>query len=72
MNVSGMSDALCPIVLVLSNIGLGVGLYETGILLLAVLLWFSGILVIVGIISSIGKSAMRRAESHTSPETGTR
>lgn len=67
MNVTGMADTAYPIVLALSNIGLGVGLYETGILLLALLLWFSGMLVLVGSISSISKRVTRRAESQTAP-----
>lgn len=63
MNVSGMSDALCPIVLVLSNIGLGVGLYEIGILLLALVLWLTGALVIVGFVSSPELGVTRPGES---------
>lgn len=53
MNVSGISAALYPILLALGNIGLGVGLYDTGIPLLALLLWVTGALVIVGFLSSL-------------------
>lgn len=53
MNVSGIGTTLYPIVLAVGNIGLGIGLYDTGILLLALVLWLTGTLVLVGFVSSL-------------------
>ena len=52
MNGSRLAEALYPVVLAFTNIGLGVGLYEIGILVLALVLWLTGALVIVGFVSS--------------------
>lgn len=63
MNVSGIADTLYPFVLALANIGVGVGLYETGILILALVLWLSGALVLAGVVSSVSRRVTRSGES---------
>ncbi len=59
MNVSGVANTLYPIVLALANIGIGLGLYETGILLLALVLWLGGALVLAGFVSSVTRRLTR-------------
>jgi hypothetical protein len=54
MNAPGVADALYPVVLAFANLAAGVGLYETGALVLPLVLWLGGVLVLVGIVSSIG------------------
>jgi len=59
MNLSGVANTLYPIALALANIGVGLGLYETGILLLTLVLWLGGALVLAGFVSSISRRLTR-------------
>lgn len=59
MNLPRVANALYPVVLALANIGVGVGLYETGILLLALVLWLCGVLVLAGFVSSVSHRVTR-------------
>jgi hypothetical protein len=52
-NTSRIADALYPVALALANLGAGFGLYETGALAFSLLLWLGGVLVLVGIGSSV-------------------
>lgn len=56
MNGSRIAAPLYPIGLVLANLGVGAGLYETGAVGFSLLLWLSGGLVLLGIALSVGHS----------------
>jgi hypothetical protein len=58
MNVPNITAPLYPVGLVLANLGTGVGLYETGALGFSLVLWLSGVLVLLGIAFSVGHSLM--------------
>lgn len=56
MNLSNITAPLYPVGLVLANLGVGVGLYETGALGFSLLLWLAGGLVLLGLALSAGHS----------------
>lgn len=52
MSSTSVLARLYPVMLALSNISVGVGLYLTDVLFFAVLLWITGALVLIGVLSS--------------------
>lgn len=62
MSVTPVIARLYPVVLALANTSLGVGLYATDALLFAVLMWTSGVLVLVGLLSSVATALFPRLE----------
>lgn len=69
MNVSGIANTLYPVGLALANIGLGVGLYERELLLLALILWLTGALVLVGFLSALKQGRNRPGGTPLDSET---
>lgn len=59
MDTAAVTDGLYPVALALANIGLGVALYVTGALFFALLLWLSGALVLVAMISGVHRTLSR-------------
>lgn len=62
MSVTPVITKLYPIGLALANTGLGVGLFATDALLLAVLMWASATLLLVGLLSSVAPAMFSRLE----------
>jgi|APHM01.1.fsa_nt_gi hypothetical protein len=62
MNVPEFVTSLYPVALAGANIGVGVGLYETGTLFFALILWLSGALVVAGLASSVWLSLSQLGE----------
>lgn len=53
MNPTALTEWLYPLALALTNIGVGVGLYMTGALFFAALLWLGGGLVLAAMTSTV-------------------
>lgn len=74
---TGMSNtpviaSLYPVMLALGNISVGVGLYVTGALVFAVLMWTTGALVLIGLVSAVAPGLFpplegKRDVSHRHP-----
>jgi hypothetical protein len=56
MDLSAVAGRLYPLALALSNVGVGVGLYLTGAVFFATLLWASGALVVLALVSAATRS----------------
>jgi hypothetical protein len=56
MNLSAVTGGLYPFALALANIGVGVGLYLTGALFFALLLWTSAALVLAALVTAAGRA----------------
>jgi len=62
MSVTPVITKLYPVVLALANTSLGVGLYATDALVFAVLMWTSGVLVLIGLLSTVAPGLLPRLE----------
>jgi hypothetical protein len=65
-----VAHVLYPVVLALANIGLGLLLQETGMFVLALILWVAGVLVLIGFVSSAGQTVVtsfRPSAGHPDP-----
>jgi membrane protein implicated in regulation of membrane protease activity len=60
MSVAPILARLYPVVLALANIAVGVGLYATGTLFFAVLMWTGGVVVLVWLGSPATPARFRR------------
>jgi len=62
MSVTPVITKLYPVVLALANTSLGIGLYATDALVFAVLMWITGALVLIGLLSSVAPGVLPRLE----------
>ncbi len=62
MSVTPVISKLYPVVLALANTSLGVGFYATDAFVFAVLMWTTGALVLVGLLSSVAPGLLPRVE----------
>jgi hypothetical protein len=53
MNATALTERLYPLALALTNVGVGLGLYMTGALFFAALLWLGGGLVLAAMTSTV-------------------
>lgn len=68
MSVTPVISKLYPVVLALANTSLGFGFYTTDVLLFAVLMWTTGVLVLIGLLSSVALGLLPHVETGMVPD----